>query len=159
MDLTEWKDLATVVGVIVAIMTLIKGLVEYMQGTRLRRIDYFAKMKDRFLADEEFATITELLERHDPRVRELPPRAKWRYLAFFEEVALLLRAGLIRDELACYMFGYYALLCDRSDSFWSGSFEKDRAYWPLFFAFVEKMKVVERLKDEDRPVFVERLRI
>jgi len=56
------------------------------------------------------------------------------------------------------MFGYYALLCDRSESFWSKSFPKDRSYWPLFFDFVERMRKVEELKRNNPKKFVAHLR-
>ena len=54
------------------------------------------------------------LETDDPKLAEAIPRDKWQFLCFFEEVALLLRAELITNELAYYMFGYYSTLCDRS---------------------------------------------
>ena len=88
------------------------------------------------------AEITQLLEKDkdDPRLKDVSPEDKWRYLYFFEEVALLLKAGLIHEKVACYMFGYYAVLCDQSSSFWSASFPKKKDYWFLFSDFVEHMK-------------------
>ena len=73
-------------------------------------------------------------------------------MSFFEEVALLLRAHLISDALACYMFGYYALLCNESDTFWSDVLVKDQ--WPLFSSFVDQMASVKRLKEQNKPAFV-----
>jgi len=157
LSLANAKDIATIIGVAAAIATLFKGLWEYSRSIVLRRIEYYAKMKDQFLKDVAFARLTELLETDDSGLGEICARDKWRYLCFFEEVALLLRAGLIRDELACYMFGYYALLCDRSHSFWSESFPKDETYWPLFFDFVKQMRIVERSKKLDRRAFVARM--
>lgn len=157
MDLAQAKDLATIIGVVAAVATLLKGLWEYSRSTVLRRIEYFTNLKDRFLKDAAFATLTELLETDDPKLRTIPARDKWRYLSFFEEVAVLLRARLIRDELACYMFGYYALLCDRSRSFWCDSFPKNEFYWLLFFDFVKRMQAVERSKKANPQVFVTRL--
>ena len=157
MSLQDAKDFATIVGVAVALATLIKALVEYNRSMVLRRVEHFAKLRDEFLKDDGLARLTELLE-NDASLSEVNPREKWRYLSFFEQVALMVRARLIRDELACYMFGYYALLCDRSESFWSKSLPKDRSYWPLFFDFVERMKTVEKLKRTDRTEFVARLR-
>ena len=168
MTLTDAKDLATIIGVAVAVTTLAKGLWEYSRNSVLRRVEHFAKIKDEFLTDVAFAKLTELLEteraaqergeQDDPGLADFPARDKWRYLYFFEEVALLLRERLLRDELACYMFGYYALLCDRSHWFWSYSFPKDEAYWPLFFDFVKRMKPVEHSKRLNRTAFVARIR-
>lgn len=168
MTLAEAKDLATIIGVVAAVATLAKGLWEYSRNTVLRRVEYFAKMKKEFFTDPSFAKLTELLEtersaqergeRDDPGFGEISAIDKWRYLCFFEEVALLLRAQLIRDELACYMFGYYALLCDRSHSFWSPSFPRDETYWPLFFDFVKQMEAVEHSKRLNRSAFAARIR-
>jgi len=157
LTFTDYKDLATIIGVGVAVATLLKGLLDYRRSMVLRRIEYFAKMKEQFLKDTAFARLTELLETDDPELGEISARDKWRYLSFFEEVALLLRAGLIRKQLACYMFGYYALLCDRSQKFWSTSFPKAVAYWLLFFDFVARMRPVERSKHLNRKAFVARI--
>jgi hypothetical protein len=40
------------------------------------------------------------------------------FLGFFEEVALMMNSGLIRKEVAHYMFGYYAIHCWDSKNFW-----------------------------------------
>jgi len=168
LTFTDAKYLATIIGVVAAVATLAKGLWEYSRRTVLRRVEYFAKIRQEFLKDAAFAKLTELLEteraaqergeQKDPGLADISARDKWRYLYFFEEVALLLRARLIRAELACYMFGYYALLCDRSQWFWSPSFPKDEAYWPLFFDFVKRMAVVERSKRLNRRAFAARIR-
>ena len=152
------KNLMPVVVAFIALATLIKAVLEYRRGAVFRRVEYFAKMRDEFLKDKAFAALTELLERKDPCLGEFRASDKWRYLFFFEYVALLVRARVIREELACYMFGYYALLCDRSEFFWSESFPKDRLFWPLFFDFVERMKEVEKLKRVNQKKFVRRLR-
>ena len=158
MSLEQAKDLATIIGVAAALATLFKALLEYSRSAVLRRIEYFAKMKKEFLEDTAFAKVTELLETDNPQLAKIPTRDKWRYLYFFEEVALLLRARLIHDEVACYMFGYYALLCDRSHSFWSSSFPKDEGYWLLFFDFVKRMRTVEQSKRSNPKAFVARMR-
>ena len=157
LTLTNSKDIATIIGVGVAVATLLKGLWDYHNSAVLRRIEYFARLKEQFLKDAAFAKLTELLETDDPGLGEISARDKWRYLAFFEEVALLLRARLIRDELACYMFGYYALLCDRSQWFWSPALPKDEAYWLLFFNFVERMRPIERSKHVNPKNFLARI--
>jgi hypothetical protein len=157
LNLTEYKDVATIVGVAVALVTLLKVLVEYTRSSVLRRVEYVAKIKDQFLRDATFAKITELLETDDRALKKVDPRDKWRYLYFFEEVALLLRARLIHDKVACYMFGYYAVQCDRSRWFWC-SFPKKKEFWLLFFDFVERMKTIEEFKRSNPRVFLKKLR-
>ena len=93
---------------------------------------YFARIKEQFLETRLSPNLRSGSSLYDPGSAEVCVSDKVRYLYFFEEVALLLKARLIHDKVACYMFGYYALLCDRSRSFWSSSFPKDEAYWLLF---------------------------
>jgi hypothetical protein len=152
-------EVATLIGVAVATATLFRGLVQYGRDAVLKRIDYLAKLKNAFLEDEKLARITELLETDDQKLKQIAPRDKWRYLYFFEEVALLLKAKLLSNEIACYIVGYHALQCDRSQTFWCDSFPKDKSYWLLFFDFVERMKEVERFKNDNREAFVAKIRI
>jgi hypothetical protein len=158
MNLSEAKDVATIVGVIIAVMTLLKGYMEYRRNAVLGRVRHFSSLKQEFKENPTIAKITELLETDDPQLAEIPPRDKWRFLCFFEEVTILLRAKLITDELVYYMFGYYATRCDRSRWFWNKSFPKDETYWLLFFDFVGRMKSVESSKKHDRNAFVEKIR-
>ena len=157
-SLSDTKDLATILGVGVGVLTLLKGLAEYKRSALLVRVERFSKLKEQFLKDAVLAKITELLETDDPQLREVPAREKWQFLFFFEEIALLLRAGLITDELACYNFGYYALRCNRSQFFWTTAFPKDEAYWPFFLSFVRRMEPVEALKKNNREKFVAAIR-
>lgn len=157
MDLSQARDIATIVGVVIAIVTLLKGYMEYRRKACLERIQHFADLKKEFKESEAIAKIVELLETDDPQLAEVAPRDKWLFLCFFEEITILLRAGLVTDVLAYYMFGYYAICCERSLYFWNSSFPKNEAYWLLFFYFVARMKPVERSKSKDLQAFVERI--
>ena len=159
LSLSEIKDLATILGVAVGVLTLLKGLAEYRRSALLVRVERFSKLKEQFLKDAVLAKITELLETDNDQLRKVPAREKWQFLFFFEEIALLLRAGLMTDELACRNnFGYYALRCDRSQFFWTSDFPKDEAYWPLFLSFVRRMERVEALKKTNRDKFLAAIR-
>jgi hypothetical protein len=157
MSFEHVKDLATIIGVLAGVASLGKALWEYSRSAVLRRAEYFAQLDSRFLNDPVFIKLTDLLETNDPAIAKAPTRDKYRYLCFFEEVALLLRADLLREELACYMFGYYAMLCHKSSSFWSDSLPIKRDYWPLFCDFAERMKVVEDSRRANEKAFVARL--
>ena len=158
VNLSEAKDVATIAGVIIAVIALLKGYLEYRRNAVLGRVQHFSNLKQEFKENATIAKITELLETDDPQLAKIPPREKWRFLCFFEEVTILLRAKLISDELVYYMFGYYATRCDRSQSFWNESFPKDESYWLLFFDFVTRMKLVESSKKQNRSTFVKKIR-
>jgi hypothetical protein len=90
MSLSEAKDVATIVGVIIAVMTLIKGYMEYRRNAILGRVQHFSSLKQEFKENATIAKITELLETDDPQLANVPPRDKWHFLCFFEEVTILL---------------------------------------------------------------------
>ncbi len=157
--MADAKDLATIIGVVIAVAALAKGILEYTRNAVQARVERFAKLRQEFFDDPRIAKITELLETDDPKLADVSARDKWRFLGFFEQVALLLRAHLTTDQLAYYMFGYYATLCDRSRWFWGSAFPKDEAYWLLFLDFVRRMKVVEDSKRADPSKFVAKIRV
>ncbi len=176
--LTDGADIAAMVGVAVAIATLSYSLFVYWRRTRLDRVKHFTSLKKEFLTDQALFRITELLEEERQRreltatdVARIPSQDKWHdawqkvqsqdkrhYVYFFEHVALLLRARLIRQELACYMFGYCAVLCADSRFFWSSDFPREEQYWLVFFNFVENMRGVIKSKRENPIAFVKRVR-
>jgi hypothetical protein len=43
-----------------------------------------------------------------------------RYEAVFEELAIIRNSRLINDRATLYMFGYWAILCNKSDNLWHG---------------------------------------
>ena len=58
---TDLKDIATIIGVILAVFTLLKALVEYRQQGRQKRADAYIALERSFWAEPENRKITELL--------------------------------------------------------------------------------------------------
>jgi len=48
-------------------------------------------------------------------------------------------SGLIGNDLALYMFGYYAIMCKNSENYWYG-LNKEQILWSLFFDFASDME-------------------
>ena len=142
MSLTDAKDIATILGVVAALVTLVKGVIEYVHQGAQKRVERFTAMRQRFKDDPAFKEMCDLLETDDPRLAEIPFKDKRDLLGFFEEVALMLNSKLIQPAVAHYMFGYYALRCAESKNFWS-DVNRASPYWALFNDFVARMKKVE----------------
>jgi hypothetical protein len=142
LTLSEWKDIATIAGVAIALGTLINGLAEYTHQGAQKRAEHFLTMRKRLKESEVFEELCSLLETDDPRLSGLSFKDKRSLLGLFEEVALMMNSGLIREDVAHYMFGYYAIRCWESQNFWS-DVNRDSIYWALFKDFVEKMKAIE----------------
>jgi hypothetical protein len=137
-----WKSLAIIVAGVVALTTFLTGIAEYVRRGRHERAENFLNMRRRFLESGLFREILNALATEDPRVASIPIQDRRNFLAFFEEVELLVRSRLIRREVAFYMFGYYVLLAERSDALWTGIDRKDR-YWRLFREFAAGLRSFE----------------
>ncbi|MGH8647556.1 MAG: hypothetical protein ACREX4_25080 [Gammaproteobacteria bacterium] len=146
ISLSQWKDIATVTGALVALITLMKGVIEFRRQGAQKRWDLFFSMHDRLKGNAKFGELCELLEqRDDEKLLSHPYQSKNDFLSFFEEVAMLTNSGLLRREVARYMFGYYAVRCWESDAFWQG-INRDGPYWLLFRSFAQGMGNLEATK-------------
>jgi hypothetical protein len=86
----------------------------------------------------------ELLETNSEALRKISFQQKQHFIGFYEDIALAVNSGLLRPEVAHYMFAYYALRCWGSDNFWcDDSVNRESVYWSLFRDFVDKMQIAE----------------
>lgn len=142
--LEYFKDLAIIAGGIVAFVTFISGALEFARQGRQASATHFVDMRRRFLETPLFRDISNLLATDDPALLNIAIQDRRNYGAFFEEVALVMNSGIIKREVAHYMFGYYVLLTARSANFWEG-LDRDGIYWSLFREFASTMN---RLADQ-----------
>jgi len=121
LTLGQYKDIATVLATVVALATLVVGVREYERQGAQKRAEYFAQMRVRMKENNTFKEIFALAEADDSRLAEIPFKDKRDVLGFFDEIAIGIESGLIRPEVAHYMFGYYAIRCGESKNFlvWS----------------------------------------
>jgi hypothetical protein len=142
ITLDDVKTIATIAGIVIAAIALVKTLIEYRhQGTQ-KRAEHFITMRRRFKENPAFTELCDLLEDDDPKLAELPFKSKRDFIGFFEEVAIMLNSGLIRLEVAHYMFGYYVLDCWRSESFWKG-IDRNNNYVAVFKDLAFQMEKFE----------------
>jgi len=150
--LTFWKDLATIAAVLVAAGTLYSGYRQYRQQNRQKRYEFITQMRDRAGKDQSFQNITRLLETNGSALAEIPLRERSDFLAFYEEIALMVNSRFINKELAHYLFGKYLILCwYESKEFWApveiGGVRRglNRAlpHWSVLERFAEEMKALQ----------------
>lgn len=162
------KDIITLaiagVGAAIALMTFVRAVLEYRQQGRQRRSEQFFAFGRRVDEQPTFRKIRDLLDAevaqaHDATaaLSALPPPEKFDFLGAYEELALLVRSGLVRPEVAHYMHGYYALRCRDSKGFWKGAGAPalDSYYWSLFAQFAREM---DRLEQKRSALRLRRLR-
>jgi hypothetical protein len=163
----ELKDVLTLalggIGAAVALITLVRALVEYRRQGVQRRAEQFFALRRRLKENGEFTHIAGLLDaaaaghpsetvRARQELRGVRFSTKRDYLGLFEEVALAMNSQLINPSVAHYMFGYYAILCWESDDFWEGV-NKLTPYWSLLADFVERMKLEQQSFEFERSTF------
>lgn len=142
-DLSTLKDIATLIGGVIAVVALIKGVIEYSKQVTIKRAEYFLNMRRQLKETQTLKELCDLIELNDPKLVTIPLKDKLHLTGFFEEIALMMNSGLIRKNVAHYMFGYYALRCWESTHFWQG-LNRETMYWSLLRNFVEEMKEIER---------------
>lgn len=144
MILDDARNVAIVVGTLVTTGMLLKAVVEYSRQNAQRRAEYYLRLREKLKEGEQFKELLEWLVDDNPKLAQLPWHVKAGFLGFYEDVALLVNAGLLMRPVAHYMFAYYAVRCWESNHFWQGpGLERDAPYWRLFRQFVAQMKEVE----------------
>lgn len=141
------KDAAIVLGTVIALVTFLSGGLEYVRQGHQARAAHFIQMRRRFLETPQYREILDLLASDDPALRESSIQEKRNFVGFLEEVALMVNSGLIRLDVAHYMFGYYVLLCDQSENFWFGLNKQD-LYWSVFRRFAATMRERSHVRED-----------
>lgn len=141
--MSDIEHVATILGVVIALLALIKGLVEYIKQGAQKRAGHFLTMRKRLKENDVFKHICELLERDAPELTDVQFKDKRDFLGLFEEVAIGMNSGLIKLSVAHYMFGYDAIRCWESEYFWN-DVNRDSIYWIVFKDFVKQMKETEK---------------
>ena len=142
MSLEDVKSFATIAGVTISAFALLKGMIEYKHQGSQKRAENFITMRKRFKENQAFVELCNLLEDDAEKLAVMPFKEKRDFLGFFEEIAIMVNSGLIRKEVAHYMFGYYVIDCWGSENFWK-NIDRESNFLALFKDFALEMKAVE----------------
>jgi hypothetical protein len=133
------KDFSIIIAGAIAFITLWQGLFQYTRQNHAQRANQFIAMRRRFLEEQSFQEILTLIHDGCPNIGKKSIQDRRNLVGYFEEVALMMNSGLIRAEVAHYMFGYYVLLIDDCEQFWDG-LDRGGDYWAVFRAFAQRMR-------------------
>jgi len=140
MGLEESKVLLQAVATVIALFTVIRGVLEYARSNAQKRAELFFALRKRFDESAGMRRIRAALDAADDKLlKSIAKSDKIDFLTFYEDVALLMNSKLMREPNAHYMFGFYAIEADGSAAFWT-SLNRDLAYWSVFRDFAERMK-------------------
>jgi len=127
---------------LVAIVTMIKGYYDYRLSIKQKRIELFEKLGTKLETDKTLKKIIDYLETENPELRNMSRFDRYKFLRFYEDINLIMNSGLMKPEIAHYMFSYYAIKCYNSEVFWH-DINRNAIYWQAFNDFVSKMKEIE----------------
>jgi hypothetical protein len=144
------KGITEVVTAVVAVVALIVTAGTYfhnkkrdhdlaVKSERLKRFDKFQQMQSRYVADHAFVKVRKWIyrEQHgqDQNIATPSEFEMHLFMAFFEEIAVMINSDLMSDDLAAYNIGIDAArFYDVVDAY------HDDRYWVLFNSFAKKMK-------------------
>lgn len=144
--LADNKDALTILiasfGGLITLATLFKAVLEYRLQGRQKRAELFDKFRTTLKTEPRIVRINSLLECDAPALKCISSLDRYYYLGYYEQIAIAVNSGLIGQDVAHYMFGYFALSCWKSKNFWVG-IKKDSYYWSVFKKFVETMQQLE----------------
>ncbi|KFF06103.1 hypothetical protein [Flavobacterium reichenbachii] len=122
--------------------TLLKAIIEYRLQGRQKRAELFDKFKTTLMTENRIITINSYLEDDDINLINIPLIDRYYFLGYYEQIAIAVNSGLIKKDVAHYMFGYFAICCWKSDNFWAG-INKESYYWSIFKKYVDNMQSLE----------------
>ncbi|WP_375467795.1 hypothetical protein [uncultured Nostoc sp.] len=152
MTLDDYRNIAIIMGTFVALLTWIKGVYEYTRQLAQKRSEQYAEIRKRFRESKVISKLISMLETNDSYLAEVSWSEKVELLGFYEDIALMVNSGIIKRNVAFYMFGYYAIRCWESNYFWA-DVNRNSPYWSLFRNFVNEMKAAEVIFLEDSFIF------
>ena len=126
------------------------GIYEYSRQNTQKRAELFRELRSRFQARENLQKLRLLLSEGDPEeLAKVPFAERKEFLAFLEEVALSVNSKLLSEDVAFYMFGYYAAVIDKSNYFWN-DIPKNHWSWLMTAEFCKRMGKRLREVEEDK---------
>lgn len=146
MDIGLFKDVSIIIGGVIAFITLWTGMIQYWRQGHANRANQFIQMRRRFLEEGSFQRLLTMIHDDCEDIARESIQDRRNLVGFLEEIALMMNSGLIRPEVAHYMFGYYVLLIDDCGPFWTG-LDREGDYWAVFRAFASKMRGMSVAED------------
>jgi hypothetical protein len=138
-----------------------KFLWEYIRDNRRKRLKHYGELRREFRSNQDFSVIFDGLseyaeadEAKDEKQRVIAGEKlagikrdiRSEFAAFLEDIAMGMQSGALKPRVAHYMFGYYVILCWKTEPFWAGKLRssEDDPYWALLRSFAERMERYEK---------------
>lgn len=149
-----WQAASVVCAIIVAVFGVIKIVKELKKfsddremASTLKRTEFFLSQHRRLFDNDKLYEVLSFIDGDEEQLSSVEMADKKRmFLTFLEEIALLVKSGQIKPEVAYYMFGYYANCVVGKPNF-GKNINSDREHWAILYDFAEKAKEFMEKKD------------
>jgi hypothetical protein len=139
----EIENIAKIVLAIVALLTLIKAVFEYVLQGRLKRAQLLYDLREKLKGNNEFNTITDLLDAKEEsekrKLRDVTYTDRRNFASLLEHIGIMVNSKLINKDVAYTFYNYTLTQCWESHHFWH-DLKKDTGSWDTLKKFHEDMK-------------------
>ena len=125
---------------VVGLVTFAKAVVEFRLQNSLKRFEKYQEMNKVYSADPTLTTLRDALRIGGQVLAEFDAIEKYKFMAFYEDIAMMCQSGLMRMEVASYLFGFDARAASNSAEFIAnlGNVRTD-SNWLLFWSFCDRL--------------------
>lgn len=141
---------SVILGTAITIITLIKGLCEYLEHVKRQRIQYLLDMGRKYSANENITNVVRCLEKLSTkeekdkkttiRNTELDIHDIEMFMRFIEELQMLIDAHVVNESATLYLFGFYVKTFDEHHIRFEKLDDYGEAHWGAFMKFVKNVK-------------------
>ncbi|HEY3781288.1 MAG TPA: hypothetical protein VGL56_09410 [Fimbriimonadaceae bacterium] len=143
MAINDLLTVTPVIGGAVALLTLAKAVREFTVQNADKRTKQFLELRKWYRENLEFQRITQLIARNDPELATMELHVRFEFMGFLEDIAFLVNSGVLREEVAYYVFGADLMAAWGNDIFWGDELRGDR-YWTLLRDFTLRMTELDK---------------
>jgi hypothetical protein len=136
---------------VVAVGTLVKAVMEFKRQNALKRFEKYQEMNNVYTHDATLTAFRDALRAGGETLAKYEVIEKYRFMAFYEDIAMMCQSGLMRIEVAAYLFGYDARKAANTDEF-AANLENIREdpNWTLFWCFCDRLNTYAARLDRKR---------
>ena len=140
MTLAYTKDIAIIVGIIIAILTYITNSYFQFRNKRIENLKRYFDAHDALFEEESFLSKNLLALEKGTYTRDITDDAMElkfnRFLGDIEKIAYLTSHGAVPQTVQVYMFGWFA---EKVHPFLSNE-ERNNLFWELAIHYIDELK-------------------
>ena len=144
---SEVTNIITIIGTVIAIFTLWKGIHEYQEHMKRQRIQYLLDMGRKYSEDKSITKVVNCLEKLSTEEEksktttikntDLDIHDIEIFMRFIEELQMLIDAKVVNKPATLYLFGFYVKTFDKHHIRFEKLDDYNETYWGAFIKFAK----------------------